>query len=147
MMQASFLAFGLAGALALFAPAVAGALAPATIELAVANSGVKCDPSDWTATWDTEFGPMRTKLVGDGVEGDYDYDDGRLSGTLDDTGCILTGTWVQSIKNRLGPGYDSGSLIFVLAIDGLSWSGNFDNVGEGIMRGGWNGRRVAAVAI
>ena len=76
----------------------------------------------WTATWQSDFGPLKLKQQGNQVTGTYDtYDSATINGTV--TGDILVGTWTEW-------GGTTGDLEFTLSADGKSFTGQWRYAGE-----------------
>jgi small-conductance mechanosensitive channel len=82
----------------------------------------------WHTFWRGSHALVRLGQNGDRVIGTYRPGNGRIEGTV--KGRRLTGTWTQDGS--------SGGFTFVLAPDGQSFAGSYDN-GEY-----WNGRRIAS---
>jgi hypothetical protein len=101
-----------------------------SVPAATADTGLS-----WTVTWDTDWetGTARMVLVqtGNQVTGRYDFREGVVIGTV--SGNILSGTWTEYD--------DSGTFEFILAGDGQSFSGiwNDENV--------WSGTRTTYFGI
>jgi hypothetical protein len=75
----------------------------------------------WTGTWDTEFGSLRLTQRGDTVSGDYDVDQGQISGRV--IGDTLSGTWNEA-PSRQAP-TDAGEIVFKMAADCQSFDGKW----------------------
>ena len=88
----------------------------------------------WTGTWDTQWrggGASVTLEEHDGkVTGEYPAYGGKINGVVHDRD--LTGVWIEGPR--------SGGIDFVMASDGRSFMGQFDN-GEW-----WTGSRVLATS-
>ncbi len=97
-----------------------------------------CTPDAWNGTWRTEYGEMVLSASGSSVSGTYPWDDGQISGTLDATGCILTGGWTE-VPSRTAPN-DAGGIVFTLDPKTGTWSGIW-GYGNVLDRSGWTGSR------
>jgi hypothetical protein len=93
----------------------------------------------WTGTWDTEFGPLRLSQSGETVSGDYDWDQGRLSGTV--SGNVLRGTW-NEVPTRQPP-TDAGEVALTMRADCQSFTGQWRYGSSEAWRTGWFGQRVS----
>lgn len=49
---------------------------------------------DWTGVWNTTYGRLELRQSGPDVIGSYDYDQGRLIGTVSNGGFV--GTWSEA---------------------------------------------------
>lgn len=94
---------------------------------------------DWTGTWNTSFDAMRLKQTGASVTGDYDWDEGRIAGTV--SGAVLSGTWTE-VPSRQPPS-DAGDFVFTMADDCRSFTGRWRYGSEGEWREDWNGQLVS----
>lgn len=99
------------------------------------------DSSCWTGTWSQwpRWDPMYLAQNGNTVSGNYDYDKGRLSGTLD--GDTLSGEWSE--YPSYAPPDDGGSFVFTISPDCNSFDGHF-NYGPDDDKPwmGWGGERI-----
>jgi MscS family membrane protein len=97
-------------------------------------TGVQAAELSWTGTWDTQWrggGASVTLEEHDGkVTGEYPAYGGKINGVVHDRD--LTGVWIEGPR--------SGGIDFVMASDGRSFMGRFDN-GEW-----WTGSRVLATS-
>ena len=93
----------------------------------------------WTGTWDTEFGPLRLSQRGETVSGDYDWDQGRLSGTV--SGNVLRGTWNEAPSRQ--PPTDAGEVALTMRADCQSFTGQWRYGSSEAWRTGWFGQRVS----
>ena len=80
-----------------------------------------CLPALWTGTWDTDFGLMQLSASSSFVSGIYDWDEGYITGSLDATGCTMTGTW-NEVPSRSPPD-DAGAVVLTIGADGGTFSG------------------------
>ncbi|MEQ8173966.1 MAG: stalk domain-containing protein [Syntrophomonadaceae bacterium] len=99
------------------------------------------DLSSWTGTWTTNWGKMVLTQSGNLVSGNYEYDSGKITGTVVDG--ILSGTWSESPS--YSPPGDAGDIIFTMNSDGKSFSGQWRYGSEGSYST-WTGTRDTAVA-
>ncbi len=103
-------------------------------------SAVLAQNCNWTGTWNTGWtGQSNSQNVamvlqqsGDVVTGTYDYDNGRIEGTV--AGNVLSGTWTQSAT--------SGPFQFQLADDCNSFEGSWRFSSSGGWDGNWAGTRL-----
>jgi hypothetical protein len=103
-----------------------------------------CEPAIWVGQWDTEYGPLEVISVeGDKVEGTYQYLNGAIEGTLDKSGCVLTGRWSQDPSHSKPE--DVGSFKFVFDKKDGSWSGTWTFDADPSFVGFWNGTRHAGI--
>ena len=93
----------------------------------------------WTGTWDTEFGPLRLTQSGDTVSGDYDWDQGQISGTV--SGNVLRGTWNEAPSRQ--PPTDAGEVALTMRDDCQSFTGQWRYGSSEPWRTGWFGQRVS----
>lgn len=93
----------------------------------------------WTGTWDTAFGRMRLSQSGSSVSGDYDVDQGRISGTV--SGQMLRGTWTEAPSRQ--PPADAGEVELTMGADCQSFSGQWRYGSSEAWRTGWFGQRVS----
>jgi hypothetical protein len=92
----------------------------------------------FTGIWDTKWGLLMLKQIGNEVTGSYTFRQGKISGTV--KGNILIGEWSQA------PTYsppNAGEIKFVLAQDGQSYIGNWRNGYMGNWKNDWSGKLVA----
>jgi MscS family membrane protein len=103
-------------------------------------SAVLAQNCNWAGTWNTGWTgqsnsqnvAMMLQQSGDVVTGTYDYDEGRMEGTV--SGNVLTGTWTQSAT--------SGTIQLQLADDCNSFDGSWCFGSSGGWEGNWVGARV-----
>lgn len=123
---------------------VAGRLAVISVALVpamVAPGAALASGNTWEGTWDTDFSAMTLAGDSNGFAGTYDWDDGRIRGSLADaTSRLYVGTWDEA-PSRAGP-TDAGDVEFTLAADGRSFTGRWRYEG-GSSWAGWNGTCVA----
>jgi hypothetical protein len=93
----------------------------------------------WTGTWDTEFGLMRLSQSGETVSGDYDWDQGQISGTV--SGNVLRGTWNEAPSRQ--PPTDAGEVALTMRADCQSFTGQWRYGSSEAWRTGWFGQRVS----
>ncbi len=98
----------------------------------------RCDPDDWTGRWSTAFGSVWLTNHDGAVDGLYEVSAGRLQGTLDATGCLLTGTWRQDGE----AGEIGGPFSFLLDRKGYRFEGTWANSSEPDVLGEWDGEKV-----
>ena len=79
---------------------------------------------------------MRLTQSGSGVTGTYDYNSGRITGTV--SGATLSGRWDEGAET---PGGDGG-FTFTISADCNSFSGTW-GYGASSTGGGWSGTRIA----
>ncbi len=84
------------------------------------------------STWDTTFNIMYLSQEGTSVTGEYIYDDGYVTGTME--GQDLKGWWREAGNvKECGPGNAwSGPLVFRFANDWLSFKGDWGYCNQGI---------------
>ena len=75
----------------------------------------------WTGTWNTSWGKMYLVQTGNKVTGNYEYDDGKIEGTIN--GNILSGTWSEAPSYNLP--YDAGEIEFTISSDCKSFTGKW----------------------
>ncbi|NPV61780.1 MAG: hypothetical protein HPY61_03975 [Methanotrichaceae archaeon] len=93
--------------------------------------------SDWSGTWNTDWGPMQLQQSGNRVNGTYTHDQGRIDGTA--YGNRLVGTWSEAPS--YSPPGDAGDMEFMMSEDGQSFSGSWRYGSDGGWSGGWTGSR------
>jgi hypothetical protein len=90
----------------------------------------------WNTGWTGQSNSQNISMVlqqsGNTVAGTYDYDSGRIEGTIE--GNLLTGTWTQSST--------SGTFQFQLADDCNSFHGSWRFGSSGGWEGNWVGTRT-----
>lgn len=91
----------------------------------------------WTGVWDTAYGEMRLVQSDGTVTGDYDNDEGQISGTV--TGNVLSGSWTEAPSRQ--PPSDAGSIEFTMADDCQSFTGKWSYGPDGELGGDWPGTR------
>lgn len=74
-----------------------------------------CD--GFSGTWKTSFGEMAFKITGSSALASYDFDGGRVRGTVSPDGKVLSGTYSESEAK--------GTFRFTLAEDGQSFTGTW----------------------
>ncbi|CUS02956.2 exported protein of unknown function [Candidatus Promineifilum breve] len=115
------------------------ALTPASSPPAQAQDpGTAC----WTGTWRhwPRWDPLYLAQNGNRVSGNYDYDKGRLSGTLD--GDTLTGEWAE--WPSYAPPDDAGHFVFTISPDCNSFDGLYNYGDDEDSWMGWGGERIDA---
>jgi hypothetical protein len=94
----------------------------------------------WTGDWRTSYGMIRLTQQGNGtVTGDYDWDQGQISGIIN--GNVLNGTWNEA-PSRQAP-TDAGQLQFTMADDCQSFAGQWRYGSSGDWSTDWGGVRVS----
>lgn len=93
--------------------------------------------SAWSGRWETSYGTMQLTVSGTTVTGTYDFDGGRITGTV--TGNRLVGTWSQIPS--FAPPSDAGDMEFTLSADGQSFTGRWRYGSTGEWTNDWNGTR------
>jgi hypothetical protein len=93
----------------------------------------------WTGTWSTNWGEMRLTQSGSSVNGDYDWRQGLVTGTV--TGNALNGTWTEGPSRR--PPNDAGDFAFTMAEDCASFTGKWRYGSEGELSGSWDGQWIS----
>jgi hypothetical protein len=92
----------------------------------------------WSGSWDSEWGTMQFTQSGNQVTATYTYYDGRITGTA--SGDTLAGTWSQSPSYQ--PPEDAGDVVFTMADDGNSFTGNWRfGTNTGTWDGAWTATR------
>jgi len=91
----------------------------------------------FAGTWTTDWGNMRLRQSGTHLEGDYDHEQGRITGEV--AGNVLTGAWSEAPSYQ--PPQDGGELQFTLSADGNSWTSRWRYGSTGEWRTNWNGTR------
>ena len=98
-------------------------------------------PCIWTGAWRTSYGMIRLTQQNDGtVRGDYDWDEGQISGTI--TGNVLNGMWNEAPSRE--PPSDAGQLQFTMADDCQSFAGQWRYGSSGAWATDWGGVRVSS---
>jgi hypothetical protein len=105
------------------------------------GAGTNCLPGLWTGSWDSEWGLMDITASSTYVSGIYAWDEGRIEGELDETGCIMTGSW-NEVPSRNYPD-DKGNVVLTMSPDGTSFSGSWGYGPEGTGSGSWSGTKRA----
>ena len=111
-------------------------LALAFASLAAPAIAADCDADDWAGRWDTAWGWLELDATGGTMSGNYEYQGGTVTGTLDTTACVLTGKWSQ------GADLDNGVFELNLAPSGDAFRGEWLSSRTGI-DGPWNGVRAS----
>ena len=93
----------------------------------------------WSGEWDTEqWGKMTLQQNGNKVTGSYEWDGGKIAGTV--SGNMLKGTWSESPTYQ--PENDAGDFEFTLSPDGNSFTGRWRYGSGGDWDGDWDGERI-----
>jgi hypothetical protein len=109
-----------------------------TITLTFTPIVTESPKSNWSGTWDTDWGEMTLVQTGNTVTGEYTHDSGKISGTV--SGNKLIGTWSESPSYN--PPSDAGDVEFTLSANGNSFDGSWRYGSTGSMSGGWVGTRI-----
>jgi hypothetical protein len=88
--------------------------------------------TDLSGTWKTNLVDLHLTQSGNAVSGTYDYEGGKLEGTI--TGNRLDYTWDQA-NGKKGRGY------FIIADDGNSLSGSYGYNDDDTNGGEWKGTK------
>lgn len=94
------------------------------------------DNGAWVGKWNTDWGTMTLNQTGNDVTGNYEYDSGKISGTV--SGNILKGTWSE--YPTYNPPRDAGDIEFTL--DGDSFTGKWRYGSSGDWSGQWVGKKI-----
>jgi hypothetical protein len=108
----------------------------------VAAAGAQAVPQaacQWTGDWDTPYGALRLTQNGTGVTGDYDWDQGRISGEAQ--GSVFRGAWNEA-PSRQAPS-DAGDLQFTMNANCQSFTGQWRYGTTGEWNFDWSGQRVS----
>ena len=93
----------------------------------------------WTGKWDTEqWGEMTLQQIGNTVTGNYEWDGGKITGTV--SGNMLKGTWSESPTYQ--PENDAGEFEFTISSGGNSFTGRWRYGSSGDWDGDWDGERI-----
>ena len=93
----------------------------------------------WTGTWDSpEWGEMSLVQNGNKVTGQYEWQGGKITGTV--SGNMLKGTWSESPSYE--PPNDAGDFEFTISADGKSFTGRWRYGSSGDWKGSWSGSKV-----
>jgi hypothetical protein len=103
------------------------------------GGSTNCLPALWTGTWASDWGVMQLSASSSFVSGIYDYDEGNISGSLDETGCTMTGKWTE-VPSRSPPN-DAGGVVLTMTPGGTSFSGVW-GYGESTDSGTWSATKV-----
>jgi hypothetical protein len=95
----------------------------------------------WAGTWSTDYGTMQLTQSGSSVIGAYDYQGGRLSGTV--SGNVLSGSWSE-LPSYTAPN-DAGDFVFTLASEGSSFTGGWRYGSSGGFSS-WGGTRTCTTS-
>ena len=93
----------------------------------------------WAGTYDTNWGIMTLSQSGNKVSGTYEYQDGRIIGTV--SGTTFTGTWSESPTYQ--PPDQAGDVILKLSNGGTALSGQWRYGFSGVWSGDWKGIKTA----
>lgn len=95
--------------------------------------------SNWTGTWNTNYGKLVMERDGDWVIGAYEHNKGKLVGVI--KGNTLVGTWSEA------PSYNkpdnAGEFEFIISADGKTFSGKWRRGSSVDWISDWKGVRVA----
>lgn len=92
---------------------------------------------EWGGIWDSSFGKMVLSQNGKIVEGEYEHDEGRISGKIE--GNRLSGTWYEGYGGTVD---ESGDVEFIMSDDCMSFSGKWGHGSGENWSGQWNGKRI-----
>ena len=105
-------------------------------------AGYAAAECSYTGTWSTEWGPMTLSQVGNSVTGTYEYDSGRINGTV--SGGVFKGKWSEA------PTYtepdDAGDEEFTISSDCNKFTGRWGYGSSGNMSGEWIGTRIISAS-
>jgi len=109
---------------------------PAQKQQTVPNQPSAQQPGNFnfSGTYQTDFGKMTLTQNGNQVTGSYEYNSGRISGSIDKG--ILYFTWAE------GGGATSGTGYFQLSADGKKFTGQWRYGTSGAYTGDWSGTRM-----
>ena len=93
--------------------------------------------NDLSGVWKTNFADLFLKQSGNTVTGSYEYEGGKLEGTI--TGNRLDYTWTQT-NGKKGKGY------FIISDDWKSISGRYGYNDDNSSGGEWKGGKVEVPA-
>ena len=92
----------------------------------------------WTGTWESDqWGEMNLTQDGTTVTGVYEWDGGKIAGTV--SGNTLRGTWSEA--PTYAPLNDAGDFEFTLSDDGKSFTGKWRYGSDGDWNGDWTGQK------
>ncbi len=98
---------------------------------------ISAQSCDWTGVWNTTYGRLELRQAGQDVVGSYDYDQGRLVGTVTETG--LVGTWSEA-PTYLPPD-DAGDFELNFTDDCNGFEGRWRYGSSGPWWTDWNGSK------
>jgi hypothetical protein len=116
---------------------------PTSTPTALATASPPEQPSglsacDWTGTWSTSYGTMRLTQSGSAVSGDYEWDQGQITGAV--SGNVLQGTWNEAPSRQ--PPSDAGEIVFTMGADCRTFTGEWRYDASGEWQAGWSGERM-----
>ena len=91
----------------------------------------------WTGTWSSNWGEMRFTQTDGTVNGDYDWDQGLITGTV--TGNVLSATWTEAPSRQ--PPSDAGDVEFTMAEGCASFTGKWRYGSDGELGSSWDAER------
>lgn len=91
---------------------------------------------DFSGAWNTNWGKMFLKQIGNGLNGTYEHDKGKIQGKVSDR--FFEGTWSEAPSYK--PPSDAGTVKLTLSEDGKSFSGKW-GYGSTLDNGSWSGTR------
>jgi len=92
---------------------------------------------EWNGIWDTSFQRMTLTQKGNVVEGNYEHDNGKISGIVEDN--RLIGKWSEESDGIID---ESGDLELTMSDDCTSFTGKWKHESEENWSGQWNGKRI-----
>lgn len=94
----------------------------------------------WTGVWESgQWGTMELMQSGNTVTGVYEWDDGKIEGTVSSN--MLRGTWSES--PTYAPQNDAGDFEFTLSADGNSFTGHWRYGSESDWEGDWTAEKIS----
>jgi hypothetical protein len=98
---------------------------------------ISAQSCDWTGVWNTTYGWLELRQSGQDVIGSYDFDQGRLIGTVTETG--LVGTWSEA--PTYFPPDDAGDVELNFTDDCNGFEGRWRYGSSGPWWTDWNGSK------
>jgi hypothetical protein len=97
----------------------------------------------WAGEWDSPYGLMSLTQSGSQVNGNYEHQAGRLTGTA--SGNTLKGWWSEAPTHNLPD--DAGEVELTMSGDGQSFTGRWRYDSTGSWSDNWNGTRKATAKL